>query len=148
MKTKDIAINRKARHDYIIEEVLEAGLVLQGTEIKSLRKGKVQLKESYVSFNNGEAFVKGMSISQYENGTYNNHDETRERKLLLHKSQIRKLYNKVKTQGYTVIPTKIYLVNGKAKIEIALAKGKTLYDKRASDKERSIKREIQKATRR
>ena len=148
MGTKDIAINRKARHDYIIEETLEAGLVLQGTEIKSLRKGKVQLKESYISFSNGEAFVKGMSISQYENGTYNNHEETRERKLLLHKSQIKKFYNKVKMQGYTVIPTKIYLVNGKAKIEIALAKGKTLYDKRQTDKERSIKREIQKATRR
>lgn len=148
MGIKDIAFNRKAKHDYYIEETYEAGLVLQGTEIKSLRKGKVQLKESYVSFSNGEAFVKGMSISQYENGTYNNHDETRERKLLLHKLQIKKLYDKVRLQGYTVIPTKIYLSDGKAKLEIALAKGKTLYDKRQVDKERAIKREIEKATRR
>lgn len=148
MGIKEIAVNRKARHDYIIEETYEAGLVLQGTEIKSLRKGKVQLKQSYVSFIDGEAFVKGMNISQYENGTYNNHDEDRDRKLLLHKKQINKLYEKVKLQGYTVIPTKIYLSNGRVKLEIALAKGKTLYDKRQSDKERSIKREIAKATRR
>lgn len=148
MGIKEIAINRKAKHDYYLEETYEAGLVLQGTEIKSLRKGKVQLKESYVSFSNGEAYVKGMTISQYENGTYNNHDETRERKLLLHKEQIKKLYDKVRLQGYTVIPKKIYLSNGKAKLEIALAKGKTLYDKRQVDKERAIKREIDKATRR
>ena len=148
MGIKEIAVNRKARHDYIIEDTYEAGLVLQGTEIKSLRKGKVQLKQSYVSFIDGEAYVKGMNISQYENGTYNNHDEDRDRKLLLHKKQIIKLYEKVKLQGYTVIPTKIYLSNGRVKLEIALAKGKTLYDKRQSDKERTIKREIAKATRR
>ena len=145
---KVITINRKARHDYFIEDTYEAGLVLTGTEIKSIRKGKVQLKESYISFISNEAFIKGMHIAKYEDGTYNNHDELRERKLLLHKAQINKLRGKVKTQGYTVIPLSLYLTSGRAKLEIALAKGKALYDKRQSEKERSIKREIDKATRR
>ena len=145
---KVITINRKARHDYFIEDTYEAGLVLTGTEIKSIRKGKVQLKESYISFISNEAFIKGMHIAKYEDGTYNNHDELRERKLLLHKAQINKLRGKVKTQGYTVVPLSLYLTSGRAKLEIALAKGKALYDKRQSEKERSIKREIDKATRR
>ena len=148
MGIKEVAVNRRARHDYFIEDSFEAGLVLQGTEIKSLRKGKVQLKEAYISFYGGEAYVKGMSISQYEYGTYNNHDELRDRKLLLHKREITKLYSKVKIQGYTVIPLRVYLKDSKAKMEIALAKGKTLYDKRDSDKIRSMKREAERAMKR
>lgn len=135
---KDIAINRKARHEYIIEETLEAGIALLGSEIKSLRSGKVSLKEAFVSFRDGEAFIKGMSISIYKEATYNNHDETRDRKLLLHKKEITKLASKCKLQGYTCIPTKLYFKQGRVKVEIALAKGKSLYDKRQSDKQRSM----------
>ena len=148
MGVKEVAVNRRARHDYIIIETMEAGMVLQGTEIKSLRKGKVQLKEAYITFYGGEAYVKGMSISQYEYGTYNNHDEDRDRKLLLHKREISRLFSKVKLQGYTIIPLRIYLKDNRAKMEIALAKGKTLYDKRESDKVRTMKREAEKAVRR
>lgn len=148
MGIKEVAVNRRARHDYEILETYEAGLVLQGTEIKSLRNGKVQLKEAYVSFYGGEAYVKGMNISQYSYGTYNNHEEGRDRKLLLHKREIEKLYSKVKLQGNTVIPLRIYFKDNKAKMEIALAKGKTLYDKRESDKVRTMKREAEKAMRR
>lgn len=148
MNTKEIAVNRKAYHDYFIEETYEAGIELMGTEIKSVRKGKVQLKESYVSFVNGEAFIKGMNIALYEQGNRFNHDEERDRKLLLHKNEIVKLFSKVKIQGYSVIPLKMYLNHGLAKMEIALAKGKTLYDKRETDKIRSMKREAEKAMRR
>ncbi len=144
---KDIAVNKKAYHDYFIEDKYEAGLSLLGTEIKSLRKGKVQLKESYISFSNGEAIIKGMNIAQYDHGNRFNHDETRERRLLLHKSEIRKLQNKVKLQGYTVIPLKIYLKDGLAKLEIALAKGKSLYDKRETDKIKTLEKEARKAIR-
>lgn len=147
-KTKDICINRKAYHDYFIEETFEAGMVLQGTEIKSLRNGKASIKEAYVSFTNGEAYLKEMNISQYEHGTYNNHDEKRERKLLLHKSEITKLSSKAKVQGYTVIPLKVYLKDGRAKVEIALAKGKTNYDKRESDKIKAMKLEAARAMKR
>ena len=148
MGVKELAVNRRARHDYIIIETMEAGMVLQGTEIKSLRKGKMQLKEAYITFYGGEAYVKGMSISQYEYGTYNNHDEDRDRKLLLHKREIARLFSKVKLQGFTIIPLRIYLKDNRAKMEIALAKGKTLYDKRESDKVRTMKREAEKAVRR
>ena len=120
---KVIAVNRKATHDYFIEDRFEAGIVLQGTEIKSVRKGHVQLKDSYISFINNEAFVKEMHISPYEYGNRFNHDETRVRKLLLHKLEIKKLQDKVKLKGYTVVPLSIYLSKGKAKMEIALAKG-------------------------
>lgn len=143
---KDIAINKKAYHDYFIEDKYEAGMSLLGTEIKSIRKGKVQLKESYISFSHNEAYIKGMSIAQYDQGNRFNHDETRERKLLLHKREIIKLSSKVKIQGYTVIPLKIYLKDDKAKLEIALAKGKTLYDKRETDKARTMDMEAKKAT--
>lgn len=142
---KIVAQNKKASHDYFLEERFECGIVLTGTEIKSVRKGKVQLKESFISFMGGEAFIKGMSISAYEFGNRFNHDETRERKLLLHKSEIRKLFNAVKIKGYTVVPTCLYLSNGLAKMEIALAKGKDLHDKRESEKARDAKREIAKA---
>lgn len=145
MGKKDIAVNRKAYHDYFIEETYEAGLSLLGTEIKSVRRGKVQLKESFISFVNSEAFIKGMSIAQYDFGNRFNHDELRDRKLLLHKREIVKLASKVKIQGYTVIPLKMYLKDGRAKLEIALAKGKSLYDKREDDKVKTMEREAKKA---
>ena len=144
---KDIAVNRKAYHDFFIEETYEAGMVLMGSEIKSLRKGKVSLKEAYVSFVDSEAFVKGMHIASYKDATYNDHDETRDRKLLLHKKEIDRLFSKCKMQGYTCIPLRIYLKDGRAKIEIALAKGKTLYDKRESDKKRDMERQAKQAMR-
>ncbi len=145
---KDIAVNKKAYHDYFIEDKYEAGMVLLGTEIKSVRMGKVSMKEAYVSFTNGEAFVKNLHIAQYKEATYNNHDETRDRKLLLHKREIGKLSSKVKLQGYTCIPLRMYFSNGRVKLEIALAKGKTLYDKRESDKKRSMERQASAGIRR
>ena len=144
---KDIAVNRKAYHDYMIEDTYEAGMVLYGSEIKSLRKGKVSLKEAYVTFVHGEAFVKGMHIASYKEATYNDHDETRDRKLLLHKREIAKLFSRCKLQGYTCIPLRVYLKDGRAKIEIALAKGKTLYDKRESDKKRDMDRQAKQGIR-
>lgn len=148
MSEKVIAVNRKASHDYYLEDRYEVGLVLTGTEIKSLRKGKAQFKDAYISFVQGEAFIKEMHIAPYDHGNIFNHDETRERKLLLHKYEIRKLQQKVKLKGYTLVPTKLYLKKGRAKLEIALAKGKNLYDKRQDQKDRDVKREIEKAMKR
>lgn len=142
---KTIADNRKARHDYELYDRYEAGLELKGTEIKSIRRGKVQLKDSYISFYNNEAYIKGMHISPYEFGNIFNHDETRDRKLLLHKEEIRKLYQDTRIKGYTVVPVRLYLSKGLAKLEIALAKGKNLHDKRESQKAKDAKREIAKA---
>lgn len=142
---KTIADNRKARHDYELYDRYEAGLELKGTEIKSIRRGKVQLKDSYISFYNNEAYIKGMHISPYEFGNIFNHDETRDRKLLLHKKEIRKLYQDTRIKGYTVVPVRLYLSQGLAKLEIALAKGKNLHDKRESQKAKDAKREIEKA---
>lgn len=142
---KTIADNRKARHDYELYDRYEAGLELKGTEIKSIRRGKVQLKDSYISFYNNEAYIKGMHISPYEFGNIFNHDETRDRKLLLHKKEIRKLYQDTRIKGYTVVPVRLYLSKGLAKLEIALAKGKNLHDKRESQKAKDTKREIEKA---
>ncbi len=148
MGIKEVAINKKAYHDYEILDKYEAGLSLLGTEIKSVRKGKVQLKEAYVSFIKGEAYIKGMNIAQYDHGNRFNHDETRDRKLLLHKYEITKLYSKTKLQGLTVVPLKMYLKDGKAKLEIGLARGKSLYDKREDDKLKTMQREALKAMRR
>ena len=142
---KTIADNRKARHDYELYDRYEAGLELKGTEIKSIRRGKVQLKDSYISFYNNEAYIKGMHISPYEFGNIFNHDETRDRKLLLHKKEIRKLYQDTRIKGYTVVPVRLYLSKGLAKLEIALAKGKNLHDKRESQKAKDAKRDIEKA---
>ena len=142
---KTIADNRKARHDYELYDRYEAGLELKGTEIKSIRRGKVQLKDSYISFYNNEAYIKGLHISPYEFGNIFNHDETRDRKLLLHKKEIRKLYQDTRIKGYTVVPVRLYLSKGLAKLEIALAKGKNLHDKRESQKAKDAKREIEKA---
>lgn len=145
MSIKNIADNRKARHDYELYDRYEAGLELKGTEIKSIRKGKVQMKDSYISIYNGEAYIKGLHISPYEFGNRFNHDETRDRKLLLHKNEILKLDQSSRIKGYTVVPVKMYLKKGLAKLEIALAKGKNLHDKRESQKARDAKREIEKA---
>ncbi len=142
---KSIALNKKAHHDYFIEDRYEAGIQLFGTEIKSIRHGSVQLKDAYVDFVGGEAFIRDMYIAQYNYGNRFNHDERRIRKLLLHKREIAKLASAVKIKGYTVVPLALYLVNGKAKLEIALAKGKALYDKRQSEKAKVADREIEKA---
>lgn len=145
MSDKLISKNRKAYHDYFIEETFEAGIVLFGTEIKAIRKGSVQFKDAYIHFVNNEAFIRDMYIGQYEQGNRFNHEETRERKLLLHKEQILKLQKKVQLKGFTVIPLSMYLSKGRAKLEIALASGKDLHDKRESDKAKTATREMQKA---
>lgn len=145
MKDEDIKLvanNKKARHDYFIEKIYEAGLVLKGTEVKSIRQGRVNLKESYVIVKDGEVFVFGMHVSPYKEGNIFNEDPLRTRKLLLNKSEIRKISQDVKLAGSTVVPLRLYFKNGRAKLEIALAKGKKLYDKRESQRERDIKRSL------
>ncbi len=142
---KVVALNRRASHDYFLEEHFECGLVLTGTEIKSIREGRVQFKDAYITIYKGEAWVKGMHISAYKYGNMFNVDEERDRKLLLHKAEIRKIHQKVKTKGYTLVPVKMYLKQGRAKLDIALAKGKNLYDKRETEKMRDAKREMEKA---
>ncbi|MDR1495730.1 MAG: SsrA-binding protein SmpB [Clostridiales Family XIII bacterium] len=142
---KVLAANRSARHDYYIEETLEAGVALTGTEIKSLRAGRASLAESYIKVQDGEAFIIGMNISPYEHGNINNVDPMRVRRLLLHRKEIAKLSVQTDRQGLTIVPLKVYLNGrGKAKVEIAVAKGKKLYDKRdaiaASDAEKRMKR--------
>lgn len=145
MKDEDIKLvanNKKARHDYFIEKIYEAGLVLKGTEVKSIRQGRVNLKESYVIVKDGEVFIFGMHISPYKEGNIFNEDPLRTRKLLLNKNEIRKISQDVKLAGSTVVPLRLYFKNGRAKLEIALAKGKKLYDKRESQRERDIKRSL------
>lgn len=137
-------LNRRARYDYVIEDEYEAGIVLTGTEIKSIRLGKVNLKDSYAIIRNEEIYLLNTHISAYEKGNIFNHEENRTRKLLMHKREIKKLNNKVILEGYTLIPLKIYFVRGRAKILIGLCKGKKNYDKRESIKERDINREMQK----
>ena len=142
---KQVAENRRARHDYFLDEKFECGIVLTGTEIKSIRQGKVQFRDAYISIYKGEAWIKGMHFSPYKQGNIFNVDETRDRKLLLHKEEIRKLLMKVKTKGYTLIPVRMYLKDGRAKLEIALAHGKNLFDKRQDSKIRDANREMAKA---
>jgi len=142
---KALCSNRKAYHDYHIEESLEAGIELKGTEIKSLREGKANLKDSYAIIKAGEVFLIGCHISPYSHGNIYNHEPLRTRKLLLHKGEIRKLTGKVTQRGLTLIPLKIYLSKGRAKIEIALARGKKLFDKREVIKEKDLRRESEKA---
>lgn len=132
--------NRKARYDYFIEDTYECGIVLKGSEIKSIRDGKVNLKDSFAIVKNNELFVLNLHISKYENGGVFNHDETRTRKLLAHKKEIYKMRDKVNLGGYTLIPTKLYIKNGKAKLLIAIAKGKKNYDKKEAIKERDIEK--------
>ncbi|MBQ9642902.1 MAG: SsrA-binding protein SmpB [Lachnospiraceae bacterium] len=136
-----VANNKKAYHDYFIEEKYECGIVLFGTEIKSIRQGKVSIKEAYVSVDHGEAFVEGMNISPYEKGNIFNREPLRKRKLLLHKAEIAKLAGAVQVKGYTLIPLQVYLKGGRCKIEIGLARGKKLYDKREDLRRKELNRE-------
>ncbi len=138
---KNIAVNRKARHEYAIIQTYEAGIVLQGTEVKSLRLGKANLVDSYANLKDGEVWLVGAHISVYEQGNINNHEPTRTRKLLLNKSEIRKLIGKVKEKGLTLIPLRLYFKDGKVKVEIALAKGKKVYDKRESIAKKDLQRD-------
>lgn len=137
-------VNRVARHDYFILEEYECGIVLTGTEIKSIREGKANIKDSYAIVKNGEVFLLNMFISPYKEGNIFNHQETRTRKLLLHKTEIRKLSDSVKLEGNTLIPLKVYFVKNRAKVLIGVCKGKKNYDKRETIKERDIKRDIAK----
>ncbi len=138
-----VATNRKAYHDYFIEDSFEAGLVLQGTEVKSLRLGLANLTDSYAIIKNNEAFLFNANIGAYPYGNIMNHDPLRTRKLLLHKDEIRKLVGKMTQKGYTLIPLKIYFTRGKAKVQIGLAKGKKAFDKRETIKEKESKREVE-----
>lgn len=142
---KIIAENRKARHDYTIEESFEAGIELKGTEVKSMRAGRANLKDSFAVIENGELYLYGMHISPYEHGNIFNVEPMRPRRLLMHKSEIMRLLGKTKEQGLTLVPLKAYFNKDKIKIELALAKGKKLYDKREAAAEKSAKREIEKA---
>ncbi|MBI4654030.1 MAG: SsrA-binding protein SmpB [Nitrospirae bacterium] len=138
-----VATNRKAYHDYFVEETCEAGIVLLGTEVKSLREGKANLKESYALIKNSEAYLLNCHISPYSHGNIQNHDPLRTRKLLLHKKEIEKLWGKLNQKGFTLIPLKIYFKNGKAKVEIGLCKGKRQYEKRETIKAKEAQREIE-----
>jgi len=144
---KVISTNRKARHDYHIEESYEAGIVLTGTEVKSVRGARVNLKDSYARIENGEIFLYNMHISPYEQGNRFNHDPVRIRKLLMHKIEINRLTGKINEKGYALIPLKIYLKSGLVKVELGLARGKKLYDKRRDIAERDSKREIERVFR-
>lgn len=141
---KTVAKNARVYHDYFIDEVYECGIVLTGTEIKSIRNGKVTLQDSFCYIKNNEIFISGMNISKYEKGNIFNHNPKSLRKLLMHKNEIIKLYHKIQKDGYTIVPTKVYLTNGLAKIEIALARGKKLYDKREDLKKKTQEKEIKK----
>ncbi|MFA5072955.1 MAG: SsrA-binding protein SmpB [Nitrospirota bacterium] len=140
-----VATNRKAHHDYFIEETIEAGVVLQGTEVKSLRLGLANLTDSYAIVKNNELFLLNVNISPYPHGNIMNHEPLRTRKLLVHKEEIRKLIGKIMQKGFTLIPLKIYFVRGKAKVLIGLAKGKKAFDKRETIKEKESKREVERA---
>ena len=142
---KMIAQNKKARHDYLIEDVFEAGLVLQGTEVKSLRQGRASLVDGFVDIDGGEAWLHGVHIPEYSQGTWTNHSARRKRKLLLNREEIDKIESKVKEKGYTLVPLQMYFVDGRAKVEIGLAKGKKSWDKRHSLAERQANREIEQA---
>lgn len=144
MGIKIVTENKKARFDYHIVETLEAGLVLQGSEVKSLRAGQCQLKDSYVAFVGDEAFLQSAHISEYKYSSYNNHDPQRRRKLLLHRGELGRLYGLMREKGYSCVPLKIYFKAGKAKIEVALVKGKQKGDKRESVKKREANREMAK----
>jgi SsrA-binding protein len=142
---KQITVNRKAFHDYFVEERFEAGISLVGTEVKSIRNGGVNLKDAFCTITNGELFVRGMHISPYEKGNIFNKDPVRPRRLLMHKREILKLHGKIMQEGFTLIPLSLYFLESRVKVEIGLCKGKKLHDKRDSDAERSAKREIDKA---
>lgn len=142
----DIAKNKKARFEFEILEKLEAGIVLQGTEVKSVRSGKVNINDAFGKIKNGEVFIHQMHISPYEQGNRYNHETTQPRKLLLHKAEISKLAGKINEKGYTLVPLRLYFKKGKVKIEIGLGRGKTLYDKRQTLKKKDDQREMQRIT--
>jgi SsrA-binding protein len=142
---KVVATNRKARHDYLIEDTYEAGLVLTGTEVKSLRAGRASLVDGYGFIEGGEAWLDAVHIPEYNQGTWNNHPVRRKRKMLLHKEQIAKISHKVAPGGYTIVPLRLYFSDGRAKVEIAIAKGKREYDKRQALRERQDTREAARA---
>ncbi|WP_167131848.1 SsrA-binding protein SmpB [Paramicrobacterium chengjingii] len=142
---KVVATNRKARHDYLIEDTYEAGLVLWGTEVKALREGRASLVDGYAYIDNGEAWLDAVHIPEYIQGTWTNHSPRRKRKLLLHRQQIARISHKIAPGGYTLVPLKIYFSDGRAKVEIAVAKGKREFDKRQALRERQDKREAERA---
>ena len=144
---KPVAENRKARHDYFIEETYECGIELKGTEVKSMRQGKVNLKESFAHVKDGEMLVEGMHISPYDHGSYFNTDPLRPKRLLLHKNEIRKLAQQVQKQGYTLVPLNVYLKNGRMKLSLGVCVGKHLHDKRDAMAERTAKRDMERALR-
>jgi len=139
----EILRNKKARFEYEILDTYEAGIALKGTEVKSIRQKKVNIQESYAHIKNGEVFIVGMNISLYEMGSFFNHDPLRERKLLMHKYEIRKLIGKLNERGYTLVPLRMYIKNGKVKLELGLAKGKQIHDKRRTIQDRDMKRDMQ-----
>lgn len=141
-----ISVNRQAYHDYFVDETIEAGLALTGTEVKSIRAGHVNLRGAFARVKQGEAWLEGMHIAPYEQGTYMNHDPMRPRKLLLHRRQIDRLVGKMQTKGLTLIPLRLYFSHNRAKIELGLARGKKLYDKREAIRERDANREMARAT--
>jgi SsrA-binding protein len=143
---KVVATNRKARHEFFIEDTIEAGIVLKGTEVKSIRQGKLNIKDSYATIDNGEVYLNSMHISPYEQGNIYNVDPLRKRKLLLNKREIRKLTQDITLKGYTLIPLSLYIKDGKVKVELATAKGKKLYDKRQDIAQRDAERRMRQHT--
>lgn len=148
MSFKVVATNRKARHEYFILDTYEAGIALQGSEIKSIRAGKISLAEAYITIDDHEAWLVNAHIAPYDQASHFNHDPLRPRKLLLHRAEINRLWNQVRQKGVTIVPLRVYLKEGRAKVEIASAKGKKLYDKRAEIARRDVDREIQRQLRR
>ena len=146
MPDKTVAVNRRARHDYAVEETLEAGIVLTGTEIKSIRAGRANLAEAYARIEHREAWLIGAHIAPYEQGNRNNHEPTRTRKLLLHRDQIAELAGRTQAKGFTLIPLKLYISGGLAKVELGLGRGKKAYDKRRAIAERDARRELERTT--
>lgn len=144
---KIVAVNRQASHDYHLEDRYEAGMVLTGTEVKSVRAGRVNLRDSYAGLKDGEVWLLNCHISPYTHGNIYNHDPLRPRKLLLHKEEIRRLIGKVRERGYTLVPTRMYLRTGRVKVEVALGKGKRAYDKRETERRREAEKEARQAVR-
>jgi SsrA-binding protein len=142
---KTVATNRKARHDYFIDDTFEAGLVLTGTEIKSIRSGRVNLRDSYAAVKDGELWLLNAHIAPYDQGTYSNHEPRRPRKLLMHRREINRITGKLFEKGFTLVPLRLYLRNNLAKVELGLARGKKQYDKRATLREKETRREIDRA---
>ncbi len=143
--TKKVSENRKARHEYFILDEFETGMVLRGTEVKSLREGRANLKDAYGKFHKGELWLYQMHIAAYPFAYYDNHEPERPRKLLMHKSELKRLYGKIKEKGYALVPLRVYFKDGKAKVNMALVRGKRKYDKRSAIKEREVKREMDRA---